>query len=265
MQIQKLNSSNHQLFQDFCRNHIDEYYFFFHDYEQYPDEINISLALNNDNQIQGMIGIYPTWNSGRFAGTVAAITSLIQKYGISWNELFFPHSAKNQFLLLIKETYDLTEHLRFSLKNFPLKTQPDHFKVKSLKREDSKNIKLILQKADPEGWSDYKPRFDNTHFWYGIFSNENCLISLVGGRIRKNGNCRWHTVATDPDYQNQGYATYLLKNVITQLKPNINALFVETTTDKLNAIKLYENLGFKQIYHYHVIHKSQIDNHQQLN
>ena len=255
MQINKLSSSNHQLFLDFCRNNIEKYYFIFHDYDQYPDEIRISLVFNNENQIIGMIGIYPTWNSGRFVGSNAAIATLIQKYGISWNELFFPHSAKNQFLPLIENPYDLTGHLRFSLKDFPIETQLCHFKVKSLKLEDSKDLKLILQKADLEGWSNINPRFDDNRFWYGIFSKENILVSVVGGWIRKNGNCRWHSVATDPDYQNQGYATHLLRNVITQQKPNINTLLVETTTDKLNAIKLYENLGFKKIYHYLVIHK----------
>lgn len=57
-----------------------------------------------------------------------------------------------------------------------------------------------------------------------------------------------HKIAIVPDYQGQGYGFYLLKNIIDNLRLiDIENIVLEVNINNINAIKLYEKLGFNVI------------------
>ena len=67
-----------------------------------------------------------------------------------------------------------------------------------------------------------------------------CIMSIIAGEAELIN------IATDVDFRNCGYAKKLLEYSIEHV--NANKIFLEVSTDNTNAIKLYNSVGFKQIY-----------------
>jgi len=61
-------------------------------------------------------------------------------------------------------------------------------------------------------------------------------------------------VATDPDYQRQGYSSMLFDSILPYFMVNSQQVMVETLVNKTAARNLYAHLGFTSKYEYIVFH-----------
>ena len=79
--------------------------------------------------------------------------------------------------------------------------------------------------------------------YFGIYSNGN-LISASGERIQMNTYCEVSAVVTHPDFRKRGYAKQLLKRTTDKIFADNKIPILHLDQRNLNAIKLYEQLGF---------------------
>jgi GNAT superfamily N-acetyltransferase len=259
MKIEPLNSEYLSAFTSICQAHPERYYFFQLDRKLYPSIIKIQLIVNDSDQICGMIGSYPEWNSIRIVGEKPAIASVLPKIELNQYEIFFPKDLEESILKRISSPVTRTDHIRLIYNTSPTQRDeniPPH--VQKLTSQDLPAIQSVLSRADPEAWSDYIPKIDNNRFWYGIKNNNKKLFSVAGGWNECDTSFLL-CVATDPDYQRQGYASKLFNSLLSYLMADVKQVMVETLMNKTAARNLYTHLGFTPMYEYIVLHVNNVN------
>ncbi|HEY0473759.1 MAG TPA: GNAT family N-acetyltransferase [Kribbella sp.] len=74
--------------------------------------------------------------------------------------------------------------------------------------------------------------------------HEGALIAMAGERFRPPGYVEISAVCTDPAYRGKGLATRLIRAVAAGIRSTGNRAFLHADATNLNAIRLYETLGF---------------------
>ena len=98
---------------------------------------------------------------------------------------------------------------------------------------------------------DIRDLYNRTLLWNGW----SCFVAIKHDKVIafyflqiKCKVCRIYDIAVDPGCRNKGIASKLLENIIFAGKElNINAFTLEVNEHNVQAIKLYEKFGFKQI------------------
>jgi len=98
---------------------------------------------------------------------------------------------------------------------------------------------------------DIRDLYDRTLLWKGwsssVATKHDKVIAFYFLQIKCN-ICRIYDIAVDPECRNKGIASKLLENIIfAGKKSNINIFSLEVNEYNVQAIKLYEKFGFKQI------------------
>ena len=70
------------------------------------------------------------------------------------------------------------------------------------------------------------------------------LIAMAGERFRPPGYVEISAVCTDPKYRGQGLASRLMRVVAAGIEAEGNRPFLHASGTNVNAIRLYESLGF---------------------
>jgi predicted GNAT family acetyltransferase len=70
------------------------------------------------------------------------------------------------------------------------------------------------------------------------------LIAMAGERFRPPGYVEISAVCTDPRYRGQGLAGRLTRAVAAGIEAEGNRPFLHASGTNVNAIRLYESLGF---------------------
>jgi ribosomal protein S18 acetylase RimI-like enzyme len=70
------------------------------------------------------------------------------------------------------------------------------------------------------------------------------LIAMAGQRLRPPGYTEISAVATDPDHRRKGLAERLVLALVEAVLERGETPFLHASADNLNAIRLYERLGF---------------------
>jgi len=76
------------------------------------------------------------------------------------------------------------------------------------------------------------------------------ISSLAFGAIYRNLLCI-ESVITDGAFRGRGLAKHMLSSLISHARPDIAGVCLQVQADNQAAIKLYDNLGFKELYSYH--------------
>ncbi len=71
------------------------------------------------------------------------------------------------------------------------------------------------------------------------------LVALAGERLRPYGYTEISAVCTHPDYRGRGYASSLVSLLIQRITKRNEIPFLHVRTVNVNAIRVYEKLGFK--------------------
>ena len=239
----RVTPDNKAFFYDYIKNNFAEYFFFHVDYAQYPESTEIYLALDNEENIKGMVLL---WKRRRIQlrGSIESLEFLLNgknycPVSITGFEIhkkliskFFPDYKKEIAMY------------RMSLKN---EYQKDFEKYKFQKLNEScrEEITSLMNIADPIFWGSRKPEdipIDENNTWYGIMK-EKKLISIIC--IWKYENIGYiMIVGTHPDYWNQGYASSLISSTLKELFREKKQCFIMVRVANAPAIHTYKKLGF---------------------
>lgn len=119
--------------------------------------------------------------------------------------------------------------------------------VKLEKNDISKIVDLFNEQFKNESWTENQilESFNsNATKFYGIIKN-NVLICVASILITID-DINLLDIATKEEYKRQGYATKLLKYIISLKKEN-QSVSLEVKSKNLPAIDLYESVGFKTL------------------
>jgi ribosomal protein S18 acetylase RimI-like enzyme len=115
-----------------------------------------------------------------------------------------------------------------------------------LGESDREEIASLHRKADPVFWGHVQAKdieFSENHIWFGI-KREKRLVCLAqtwfGDEIGIIS-----TVATDPDFQNRGFATLLVSRSIQELFNHNLLCLIHVRADNAPAVHTYKKIGFK--------------------
>ncbi|MFD3926123.1 GNAT family N-acetyltransferase [Streptomyces sp. NPDC058614] len=90
----------------------------------------------------------------------------------------------------------------------------------------------------------FLPRTVELGTYLGIRRN-GALIAMAGERLHPPGWTEISAVCTDPDFRGEGLATRLILAVAHGIRERGETPFLHTAANNINAIRLYESLGFR--------------------
>lgn len=78
------------------------------------------------------------------------------------------------------------------------------------------------------------------------FRIDGALVAMAGCRLRPTGWREISAVCTDPSYRGRGLAGRLVKAIVAKIGEEGDVPFLHVSVTNENAIRLYEDLGFRQ-------------------
>ena len=122
-------------------------------------------------------------------------------------------------------------------------------KISTMMLNDLEQIKENLQTDFDDFWNFeiFKEELANTNSMYLVLKYENEIISFGGIKIILD-EADIMNIVTKKDKRNQGFAKFLLNELITMAKEqNCKTITLEVNENNLPAIKLYKDFKFKEI------------------
>lgn len=113
--------------------------------------------------------------------------------------------------------------------------------ARELRLADAKAMLELVQLTQP---GPFKERTVELGRYLGI-DEASRLVAMAGERLRWNGFTEVSAVCTHPDYRGRGYARGLVHRLSTDILARDEIPFLHVFKDNLNAIRVYETLGFR--------------------
>ena len=107
--------------------------------------------------------------------------------------------------------------------------------------EDVPEMLELISRAQP---GPFLPRTVELGGYLGI-RHERKLIAMAGRRLNPPGWVEISAVCTDEEFRGRGYAARLVKAVAAGIQDSGQIPFLHTGAGNVDAIRLYEKLGFK--------------------
>ena len=118
--------------------------------------------------------------------------------------------------------------------------------IRDMSVDDLKEVAMIEEQTFSMPWSEdaFEEMIQNPHAYYYVAQNENCIVGCCGMRnILGEGEIT--TVVIKEEYQNQGIGNTLMSYMIEAgIRLGVEAFLLEVRKSNMQAIKLYQNLGF---------------------
>lgn len=121
--------------------------------------------------------------------------------------------------------------------------------ISTMRLSDLEQIKENLQTDFDDFWNFeiFKEELANTNSMYLVLKYENEIVSFGGIKIILD-EANIMNIVTKKDKRNQGFAKFLLNELITMAKEqNCKTITLEVNENNLPAIKLYKDFKFKEI------------------
>jgi len=250
IEIVELDESIEKRFWDFVLRDIPRYFFFILDLKQYPDKCKFLIASENEN----IVGLCLIWRNhliqmrSDYPEVVKALFDAIPK-DIQIDEITFEYKHKDLLFSLVPNPKMKISNHRMILQKekmisrFPL-NKP--YTQQNLTLDDVEQIEKLMRAADPYYWGDFSAsrlEFGEKQIYTGLFDGEK-LISYTLAWIDETAAIL-ATVATHPNYQNQGLATYLVNEGVHFLMEKSEIGLIHVRTDNPPAIKVYSKVGYE--------------------
>lgn len=110
-----------------------------------------------------------------------------------------------------------------------------------LTTDDVPDMLDLVARTEP---GPFAPRTIEMGTYLGI-RRDGRLVTLAGERLRLPGLTEISAVCTDPDHRGQGLASRLIRAVAAGIRRRGDTPFLHVAATNLNAIRLYESMGFK--------------------
>ena len=122
-------------------------------------------------------------------------------------------------------------------------------KISTMMLNDLEQIKENLQTDFDDFWNFeiFKEELANTNSMYLVLKYDNEIVSFGGIKFILD-EADIMNIVTKKDKRNQGFAKFLLNELITMAKEqNCKTITLEVNENNLPAIKLYKDFKFKEI------------------
>ena len=246
MKIIPLDFTTEPIFWHYVEDRIEAYFFYIMDYTQYPNFTKILIAIGDAGKIQGLLLNYKD-KIIQIRGSNEAVKNLANQFDMSsmditvlnaQKELLDSKDKENKKEILINRmVIHLGENLIIN-----------EFVSEILEESEREEIASLYRKADPVFWGHVQANdieFSEKQIWLGI-KRENRLVSFAqtwfGDKIGIIS-----TVATDPEFQNRGFATSLVSRSVQELFKNIKIklCLIHVRAENAPAVHTYKKIGFK--------------------
>ncbi len=259
MKVVPLNSHLEPVFSEFVYRNIPHYYFFIFDMEHDRASTEILLALNEQNDIEGMMLTYQE-RIVQIRGNIEAAKALLAQLDLEKPEIQVVKEHKNlisERFGKVKKAFDLE---LMTLKKGEESLTPGH-PVEKLSTGDAEDIALMMRKSDPNWWGEITTEKIaakmHERLWLGI-RVDNQLVSIASTVL-----CEWGsnigTVVTHENHRNKGYATCVVSALVDQIFKTSDLALVHVENDNIPAIKVYTKVGFKPYRRYYVARVEESD------
>jgi ribosomal protein S18 acetylase RimI-like enzyme len=114
------------------------------------------------------------------------------------------------------------------------------FPVLELTDADAPEMLALATLTKPGVYASNSHRFGG---YIGIRDNGR-LVAMAGQRLQAPGFTEVSAVCTHPDHRGRGYGSFLLLTVAERIRERGETPFLHAYVDNVNAIRLYEMLGF---------------------
>jgi len=112
--------------------------------------------------------------------------------------------------------------------------------IRALDSSDVPAMLSLTGQAKPGPF--FEKTIDFGHY-HGIFSDD-MLVAMAGQRFHPGAFAEISGVCTHPDFTGKGLARQLLLHQIRRIRENDETPFLHVTSSNVNAVKLYESIGF---------------------
>lgn len=115
--------------------------------------------------------------------------------------------------------------------------------------QDSPEMIELTQLTRP---GPFGPRTHTLGTYIGIRQNGR-LAAMAGERLRLPGYTEISAVCTHPDFLGRGYAGFLMRELIAQIRRRREVPFLHVRPENERAIALYHRLGFLEVFRAHYV------------
>jgi predicted GNAT family acetyltransferase len=258
MKIVPLNAKTEPLFWKHVYTDIPDYFYFILDMKHDRDKTEITLALDKENNIDGVMMVYRN-NFVQLRGSKEAATALVSGLSVEKAEITVP--AEHPMLVLPSQ-YEVKKTLKLmvmALRKGEENPQIKHELVR-LSTADAEDIAAIMRAGDVDFWSEITAQQIvermNERLWLGV-KVDGKLVSIGGTRL-EDWASNIHTVATHEDYRNRGYATSVVSALVEEILERSDLALIHVRSENVPAIRIYTKVGFKPYKEYIVARAEKI-------
>ena len=252
MKLLPLDSDLEPLFWKYVYHDVPHYYFFILDMKHDRPSTSITLALNQQNRIEGMMMTYRQ-RIVQLRGSVEAAKALLSKLDIEKVEIQGLEAHRPLILDRFKKVRTTFELILMTLRKGEEALRIRHPVVK-LSVADAEEIAALMRAGDPEWWGETKARQIaermKERLWLGI-KVDGQLVSIGGATIDDWGS-NIGTVVTHEDHRNRGYATSVVSSLVKQILQKSDLALIHVESNNPPAIRVYTKVGFKPYRRYFV-------------
>lgn len=257
LEIVELDDIDEKQFWNYVLSDIPRYFFFILDLKQYPEHCRFFIARESEI-IVGMCLIWKNHIAQIRSNDPEIIESLFKAIpkDIAIDEVTFEYPHQDILDKLIPDPKKkITMHRMVLDKQRMILNKEKMIQRYKLEKPyiqrnmDVKDVDLIvdlMRASDPIFWGDVtteKFQFDETQIYTGLFDGDK-LISFTLAWIDETAAII-SIVATHPDYQNQGLATYLVNEGVHKLIEHSDIGLIHVRADNPPAIKVYSKVGYE--------------------
>lgn len=252
MKIVPLDSKLEPLFWKHIYTDIPDYYFFILDMKY--DRINgkVTMALDEQNQIEGIMLVYHDFMA-QLRGNAEAVKALLAQLDLDKSMItapieYSPLALPGKYEV---ENGDVRGLTVMALRKGEETPQIKHHLVK-LSTTDAEEIAALMRAYSFDWWGEINAEQIaermKERLWLGV-RVDGKLISIGGARI-DDWASNINTVATHEEFRNKGYAASIVSALVEQIMRKSNLALIHVESKNLPAIHAYMKAGFKPYKNY---------------
>lgn len=253
MKVVPLDSHLEPTFWNHVYNDIPHYYFFILDMKHDRASTKVLLALDEMDNIQGMMLTFRE-RIVQLRGTTEAARALLTQLNIEKAEIQGLPEHKTLILEKFRNVKTTLELVLMTLKKGEETLYVNH-PVQRLSVKDAEEIAALLSHVDPAWWGEATGEriADNMdeRLWVGI-RVDNQLVSVGGSALDEWGS-NISTIATHQAHRNKGFATSIVSTLVEQILQTSDLVLIHVESDNTPAVRAYTKVGFKPYRRYVVV------------
>ncbi len=245
-----LTVENENKFLQYANQDPLDCYFFLFDYMHKRAQSQFTLALNEDDEIEGVMLVYNGFIV-QVRGTSEAVGLLLGGLGAGRYEVSAPWNCNDTVLQRFPKPALAEVMTLMSLKqgeeHITITTPPQRLGV-----DDAEAVARLMREAYPTHWNDMtadvlKAMFNDT-FWVGIKVGQ--TLASIGVAAASSIGSHIMFIATSQAYRRRGYAQSIVSTLTKQLIQSSGWASIHVIDNNIAAKHAYQNVGFRRYKQY---------------